>query len=50
MWKIVCSIPPKVQGIILLLQSIVENKKAEKAVSTLTVHDLNRKTGLDVLI
>ena len=25
-------------------------KKAEKAVSTLTVHDLNRETGLDVLI
>ena len=50
MWKIVCSIPPKLQGIILLLQSIVENKKAEKAVSTLTVHDLDRKAGLDVLI
>ena len=25
-------------------------KKAEKAVSTLTVHDLNREIGLDVLI
>ena len=39
MWKIVCSIPPKEQGII-----------AEKSVSTLTVHDLNRETGQDVLI
>ena len=49
MWKIVCSIPPKEQGIIVLLQSIVDNKKAEKAVSTLTAHDLNRETGLNVL-
>ena len=45
MWKIVCSIPPKEQGVIVLLQSIADNKKAEKAVSTLTAHDLNRKTG-----
>ena len=50
MWKIVYSIPPKEQGIIVLLQSIVDNKKVEKAVSTLTVHNLNRETGLDVLI
>ena len=49
-WKIVCSIPPKEQGIIVLLQSIADNKKVEKAVSTLTVHDLNRETGLDVFI
>ena len=48
-WKIVC-IPPKEQGIIVLLQSIADNKKVEKAVSTLTVHDLNRETGLDVFI
>ena len=50
MWKIVCSIRPKEQGIIVLSQSIVHNKKAEKAVSTLTVHDLNRETELDALI
>ena len=37
-------------NIIVLFQSIVDNKKVEKAVSTLTVHDLNRETGLDVLI
>ena len=48
--KIVCSIPPEEQGVIVLLQSIVDNKKAEKAVSTLTVHNLNRETELDVLI
>ena len=50
LWKIVCSIPRKEQGITILLQSIVDNKKVEKAVSTLTVPDLNRETGLDVLI
>ena len=49
MWKIVCSITPKEQEIILLLRSIVDNKKAKKAVSTLTVHDWNRETGLDAL-
>ena len=45
MWKIVCSIPPKEQGVIVLLQSIADNKKAEKTVSKLTAHDLNRETG-----
>ena len=50
MWKIVCSIPPKEQHITVFLQGIADNKKAEKAVSTLTVHDLNRETGLDVLL
>ena len=50
MWKIVCSIPPNEQGITVLLQSIVDNKKPKKAVSTLTVHDLNRETRLDLLI
>ena len=33
-----------------LLQSTVDNKKAEKAVSTVTIHDWNRETGLDALI
>ena len=48
MWKIVCVIPRKEQGIIVLLQSIGDNKKAKKAVSTLTVQ--NKETGLNVLI
>ena len=39
----------KEQRIIVLLQSIVVNKKAEKAVSTLTFHDLNKETDLDIL-
>ena len=47
MWKIVCVIPRKEQGIIVLLQSIGDNK-TKKAVSTLTVQ--NKETGLNVLI
>ena len=50
MQKIVCSISSKEQDKIVLLQSIVDNKKTEKAVSTLSVHDLTTETGLDVLI
>ena len=46
MWKIVCSIPSKEQGIIVLLKSIADNKKGGKTVSTLTVNDLNREAGL----
>ena len=48
--EIVCSIPPKERGVIVLLQGIADNKKAEKTVSTLTVRDLNRETELDLLI
>ena len=50
MWKIVCGIPIKEHRIIVLLQSLVDNKKAEKAVSTLTALDLNGDSGLDILI
>ena len=48
MWKIVCGIPIKEQGIIVLLQSLVDNKNSEKA--TLAAHDLNGDSGLDILI
>ena len=50
MWKVKCGIPVKEQGIILLLQSIIDNKKAEKAISTLITQDLNRDRGLNILI
>ena len=50
MWKIVCCIPSKEQGITVLFKSLAGNKKAGKAISTLTVHDLNREAGLGVLI
>ena len=39
MWEVVCGTPKNEQGIIVLLKSLSGNKKAEKAVSTLTVTD-----------
>ena len=50
MWEVVCGTPKNKQGIIVLLQSLSGNKKAEKAVSTLTVTDLHKGTGLNELI
>ena len=50
MWEVVCGTPKNEQGIIVLLQSLSGNKKAEKAVSTLTVTDLHKDTGLNELI
>ena len=34
MWKIVCGIAIKEPGITVILRSIINNKKAEKTVST----------------
>ena len=42
--------PKNKQGIIVLLQSLTGNKKAEKTVSTLTVTNLHKDTGLQALI
>ena len=42
MWEVVCGTPENEQRIIVLLQSLTGNKKAEKAVSALTVTDLHR--------
>ena len=42
--------PQNEQGINVLLQSLTGNKKAEKAVSTVTVTDLQEDTGLQALI
>ena len=49
-WCIVCGYENKGQAIIVLLQSLNENKKAEKAVSKLKVTDLNVDDGFDKLI
>lgn len=46
----VCGIPIKKQGMIVLLQSITDTNKAGNAVSTITAHYLNRDRGLDILI
>ena len=50
MWRIVYGYKKKEQAIITLLQSLNENKKAEKAVSNLKVTDLNVDDGFDKLI
>ena len=50
MWKTVCGYAKKDQVIIVLLQSLNENKKAEKAVSKLTVTNLNVDDKLEKLL
>ena len=50
MWRVVCGSAKKEQAIIVLLQSLNENKKAEKAGSKLTVTDLNVDDGLEKLL
>ena len=50
MWTVTCGVPQNEQGILVLLQSLTGNKKAEKAVSTLITADLHIETGLKILI
>ena len=50
MWRTVCGSAKKEQAIIVLLQSLNENQKAEKAGSKLTVTDLNADDGLEKLL
>ena len=49
MWTVICGVPQNEQGILLLLQSLAGNKKAEKALSTLTTADVHKETGLKIL-
>ena len=49
MWKIVTTVPKKEQAIVILLDSLEGNAKAEKAVSELTATDLNNDDGIDIL-
>ena len=46
MWALVTSIPKKEQVIVVLLEALDENIKAEKAVSELTASNLNVDTVL----
>ena len=50
MWEVVCGTPKNEQVISVLLQFLTGNEKAEKAMSTLTVIDLHKDTGLQALI
>ena len=49
MWQLVTSVPKKEQAIIILLDSIEGNGKAEKAVSDLTANKLNNDEGFNIL-
>ena len=50
MWMTICGYDKKEQPIIVLLHSLNGNKKAEKAVSKLTVTDLSVDDGLEKLL
>ena len=49
MWQIVTSVEKKQQAIIIFLESLEGNPKAEKAVSELTATDLNTDGGMNLL-
>ena len=46
----VTSVPKKEQAIVVLLEALYENMKAEKAVSELAASNLNIDTGLKLLL
>ena len=50
MWKLVCGIDKKEEGIIILLQSLNGNKKAQKAVGNLTADMLSNDNGLNIVL
>ena len=50
MWKIVTPIPKEQQAIIVSLEVLEGNAKAEKAVAELTAIDVNNKNGTKLLI
>ena len=50
MWKIVTPIPKEQQAIIVSLELLEGNAKAEKAVAELTAIDVNNKNGTKLLI
>ena len=49
MWQLDTSVPKKEQAIIILLDSLEGNAKAEKAVSDLTATELNNGEGINTL-
>ena len=50
MWTSVCGVDKKEQEIIVLLQSLFNNKKAEKALPNLTSVELYTGNGLSLLL
>ena len=50
MWTLVTAVPKREQAIIVLLESLDGNHKAEKAVADLTADELNKGDGLKILL
>ena len=50
MWTLVTAVPKREQAIIVLLESLDGNHKAEKAVADLTADELNKDDGLKILL
>ena len=50
MWQLVASIPKKEQAIVVMLESLDNNTKTEKAVSECTAAELNTDEGMELLI
>ena len=50
MWEIVTSVDKKERAIIVLLDALEENVKAEKAVRDLRVEELNTTDGMNILL
>ena len=50
MWRLVTSIPKKEQAIIVRLESLDNNVKAEKAIDQLTTTELNADDGMETLL
>ena len=49
-WKLFCNADVIEQGIIVFLQSLNDNKKAEKAVLYITAEMLYNNNGLNILL
>ena len=49
MWQKVTTLPKAEQALIVLLEVLDGNIKAEKAVENITVHDINNSNGINFL-
>ena len=50
MWQIITSVPKKEQGIVVLLDSLEGNGKAEKPIADIKVEEVNIGDGIKVII
>ena len=49
MWELITSVPKKEQGIIVLLDALEGNAKADKAVADIKANELNVENGLKLI-